>query len=102
MLGMRDSEHRTIAQKFVIVFLGLRVEARGMVGVPGLRAGRRALKRLVEASNPARSGIPAPIVIAAVRLPIAKSDESLTAFRLRRKHRVEAEQPEPIGFLEIR
>src|SRR5260370_28642413 len=73
-----------------------------MVRVPGLRAGRRGLLRLVETADSARSRIPAPIVVAPVGLLIAESDESLTSLSLRRKHRVKPEQPEPIGLLEIR
>src|ERR1700722_5166177 len=101
MLGVSDTQHRAITEKLVIVFLGLRVEARVVIRVPGLRAGRSALQRLVQAANPARARIPAPIVVAAVGLLIAKSDESLAALGLRRKHRVKPEQPQAVGLLEI-
>src|SRR3984957_10943156 len=93
VLRVCDPEHRAIAEKFVVVFLGLGVEARVVIRVPGLRAGRSALQRLVQAANPARAGIPAPIVVAAVGLLIAKADESLAALGLRRKARVKTEQP---------
>src|SRR5713101_1618160 len=75
MLGVCDSEHLALTEKLVIVLLGLGVEARVMIGVPGLRAGRRAQQPFVEAANPARAGIPAPVVVGAVRLLIAITNQ---------------------------
>src|SRR6202043_295444 len=63
---------------------------------------RGALQRLVEPANPAGAGIPAPVVIAAVGLLIAKANEPAAALGLRREHRIEAEQPQTVGLLEIR
>src|SRR5260370_17062084 len=101
MLGMRSREHLALAEKLVIVFLGLGVEARVVVGVPGLRTGRCALQCLVEPANSPRTGIPAPVVVAAVRLLIAKANESAAALSLSREHRIGAEQPQPFSLLQL-
>src|SRR5579862_7952789 len=101
MLGVCHPKHLALAKKLVIVFLGLGVEARIVIGIPGLRAGRRALQRLIEAANPAIAGIPAPVVVAAIGLFIAKSNESAATLGLGCQHRIEAEQPQAVGLLEV-
>src|SRR5271154_3396442 len=101
MLRVCDAEHLALTEKAVVVLLGLGVEARVVIGIPGLCAGGRALQRFVEAANPALTGIPVPIVVAAIGLLIAKTDNSLAAFSLRRKYRIEAEEPQAVGLLEV-
>ena len=64
--------------------------------------GRRAHDGLVDAADTARAGIEAPDVIAAFRIGVTPSDESGSANFLRRKNRIEAEQPVAAGGLEIR
>src|SRR5271163_5143839 len=101
MLRVRDAEHLALTEKAVVVLLGLGVEARVMIGIPGLRAGGRALQRFVEAADPALTGIPVPIVVAAIGLLITKTNDPLTAFGLGRKYGIEAEEPQAVGLLEV-
>src|SRR5258708_31083903 len=93
MLGVCDREHPALAEKLVIVFLGLGVEARVMIRVPGLRAGRRALHRFVEAANPTAAGIPPPVVVAAISRRISTTNQSLPTPRRWCNNWIEAEQP---------
>src|SRR5258708_35827256 len=50
-------EHRLLAHELVVVFLGLGVEARVMIGIPrecgGTRSGRRTQDRFANAPDPA-------------------------------------------------
>src|SRR5271156_926509 len=96
MLGVCDTQHLAFTEEFIVVLLGLGVEARVVIGIPGLWAGRRALQCLVEAPNPAVSGVPAPIVVATVGLLVPIADETFAALSLRRKHREEPEQPQTV------
>src|SRR5271156_2150011 len=94
-------EQLLFAQKFIIVLLGLRVEARVMIRVEGLSAGRGAQDRLIQAAYAAAAGIPVPAVIATLRIRVAEADNSCSARILGREHRVKREQPEPVGLFEV-
>src|SRR5271168_1301485 len=104
-LGRVSSMHRGeqlfLAQKFVIVLLGLRVEARVMIGVEGLGTRRGAQNRLVQAADAAAAGVPVPAVVAALRISVTEADNSRSSRILGREHRVKREQPEPAGLFEV-
>src|SRR5271163_1270039 len=102
MLRVGDAQHLALTQEPVVVLLSLGIEAGVMVGVPGLRAGGRALQRLVEAADAALTGIPVPIIVTAIGLLITKANNSLAAFGLRRQHGIKAEEPQAVGLLEVR
>src|ERR1700723_1922405 len=94
-------EQLLLTQKFVIVLLGLRIEARVMIRVEGLRAYGGAQDRLVQAADAAAAGIPVPAVVATLRIGITEADNSRSARILGREHRVKREQPEPVGLFEV-
>src|SRR5215469_10817516 len=102
MLGMDHGEHLLIAQKAIVILLGLGVETGIVVRIPGGRTGGRAHDVLVKPAHPSGPVGPRPVVVATIRIGVAITYEPVAAFGGRRKYRVKAEQPEPAGFLEIR
>src|SRR5258708_39568374 len=60
--GMNACEHRLLAHELVVVFLGLGIEARVMIGIPrecgGTRSGRRTQERFINAPDPAGGCVP--------------------------------------------
>src|SRR5260370_7498687 len=101
MLRMNHREHLFLAQELVVVLFGLRIEARIVIGIEALRAGRGAVERLVQASNAAAARIPRPGIVTLLRSSVAKTNQALAACFLRREQRIEAEQPEAAGLLEV-
>src|ERR1700691_1482903 len=63
--------------------------------------GRGTHNRLVDAAQAARAGVKAPDVIATFWIGVTISDEAGSSNFLRRKNRIEAEQPIAAGGLEI-
>src|ERR1019366_5265220 len=102
MLRMRAREHLPLTQELVVVLLGLGVEAREVVGIEGLRSRCAAVYRLVQAPHTTGAGLPIPAVVATVRILVAIADQALAALGLRRKKRVQTEQPHAPRLLEIR
>src|SRR5579864_150354 len=101
MRRVHRSEQLLLAEKFVIVLLGLRIEARVVIWVEGLRIGRGAQDRFVQAADSTAAGVPVPAVIASFRICVTVADESGSARTLWRKHRVKGEQPVPAALLEV-
>src|SRR5580698_5545596 len=98
-------EHVPFSEEFVVVLLGLRIEAGIMIRVPGkcrgTGSGGRTHDRFVEPANPPRSGIKRPDVIAAIFAIITPADKSGSANLLGREDRVKREQPQPFGKFEV-
>src|SRR5208282_1867570 len=105
MLSMRTPEHVLLAEEFVGILFGLRIEARVVIRIPcvggGSGSGRRAHDRLVDAADTARTGVETPDVIATARISVTPADESGSANFLRSKNRIEAKDPVAAGGLEI-
>src|SRR5258708_7344130 len=97
MRGVNAAEHRPLAHELVVVFLGLGIEARVMIGIPrecgGSRSGRRTQDRLVNPSDPAGVCVPAPCIVALAGISIAPADESDAPNLLGGKHWIQAKQP---------
>src|SRR5579871_526421 len=102
MRGIYAREQILFAEKLVVVFLGFGIEPRVMIGIPGLRSGRRRHDAFIETANSSRAGIQRPDVIAAIGIEITPADEAGTMNVFRRQQRVKREQPYPIGLFEIR
>src|ERR1700731_2732902 len=89
MLGMDRREHVLLAEEFVEVLLGLGIEARVMIRIPGMgrsaAGGGRAHNRLVDAADAARTGVETPDIIATFRISVTPSDEAGSANFLRRQ-----------------
>src|SRR5271168_4584469 len=73
-----------------------------MVRIEGLRSGRAAVDRLVQAADAAAARIPIPGVVTLRRRGVAITDESLATRFLRREQRIQREQPKTAGLLEVR
>src|SRR5260370_26662143 len=101
MLRMNHREHLFLAQELVVVLFGLRIEARIVIGIEALCSGRGAVERLVQASHAAAARIPRPGIVTLLRSSVAKTNQALAACFLRREQRIEAEQPEAAGLLEV-
>src|SRR5208282_654597 len=80
----------------------LGVETRIVIGIVALRTGGAGENRLVQATDTTRAGSPIPTVVAAVRIRVAIADQSGSSRLLRRKHRVQGEQPPAPRLLEVR
>src|SRR5260370_39114491 len=97
MRGMNVCEHRLLDHELVVVFIGLGVEARLMIGIPrecgGTRSGSRTQDRFVNAPDPAGVCVPAPCVVALAGISIAPADESDAPNLLGGKHWIQAKQP---------
>src|SRR5271169_3034818 len=94
-------EQFLLAQKFVIVLLRLRIEARVMIRVIGLGSRRGAKKGLVKTADAAAAGVPVPAVVAAVGISVTVADKSCSARFLWREYRVKRKQPEPACLFEV-
>src|SRR5271155_6247750 len=106
MLGVNRREHIFLTEEFVRVLFGLGIEARVVVGIPGVSGGtagrgRGAHDRFVDAAQSARAGVETPDVVATFRISVPPSDETGSTNFLRRQNRVEAEQPVAAGLEEI-
>src|ERR1039457_2022492 len=69
-------------------------------GVPS-GSGRGAHDRFVDAPNATRAGIERPDIVATARILVAPSDKAGATNFLRRKQRIEREQPHAIGRFEV-
>src|SRR5260221_11853083 len=101
MLGVNRREHLFLANEFVVVLFGLGIEARIVIGIPGLRAGRARIDRLIQTAQAPRACLPGPGVITVSRIGITIAQQAGAASVLRSKLGPEQEQPQPIGFLEV-
>src|ERR1700689_5534368 len=102
MLGIYSREHLLLAQELVVVLFGLGIEARVVIGIPGLRAGCAGVDRLVQTTEAARAGFPSPRVVAMSRLGISIVQQAGAASVLGSKLGSEQEQPQAVGMLEVR
>src|SRR5579863_243674 len=101
MLGVNRREHLLLAQELVVVLFGLGIEARIVIGIPGLRASRARVDRLVQTAQTARSGLPGPRIVAMRRIGITIAQQAGAASVLRSELRSKQEQPQAVGLLEI-
>src|ERR1700733_11970964 len=101
MLRINRREHLLLAQELVVVLFGLGIEARIVIGIPGLRAGRARVDRFVQTTKAPRAGFPGPRVVAMSRLTIPITQEAGAASVLRRELGSEQEQPQAVGTLEV-
>ena len=101
MLGVGAGEHILLANHLVVVPLGLRVEARILIGIPRLRAGAGAHDRFVKPANSTRAGEPFPGIVATFWIGIAVANETEAAILRGRQQGKQAEQPKASGCLEI-
>src|SRR5271154_3943673 len=102
MLGVNRRQHLLLAQELVVVLFGLGIEARIVIGIPGLRAGCGGIDRLVQTTQAPRAGLPGPRVVAMRRLGITITQEAGAASVLGRELGSEQEQPPAGGSLEVR
>jgi hypothetical protein len=102
MLRVNRREHLLLADELVVVLFGLGIEARIVIGIPGLRAGRARIDRLVQAAQASRAGRPRPGVVAVIRIGVAITQQAGAASVLGRELGPEQEQPQLLGLLEIR
>src|SRR5208337_1831195 len=101
MLGVNRREHLLLAQELVVVLLGLGIETRIVIGIPGLRASRARIYRLVQTAQTPRAGLPGPSVVAVSRIPITIAQQAGAASVLGREFGTEQEQPQAVGSLEV-
>src|SRR5580692_7948621 len=101
MLGINRREHLLLAEELVVVLLGLRIKARIVIGIPGLRASRARIDRLIQTAQAPRAGLPGPGVITMSRIGITIAQQAGAASVLRSKLGTEQEQPQAIGLFEI-
>src|SRR5579862_538678 len=83
------AQHVLLANHFPVIVLVLAAEAFVMIGVVGLRSGRRVENAVVEAADAARAGRPGPTVVIAIGFGVAELDQSGSTRVLRREHRVQ-------------
>src|ERR1700730_11245320 len=102
MLGVNRREHLFLAEELIVVLLGLGIEARIVIGIPGLRAGRARIDRFVQTAQAPRTGLPGPGVVAMIRIGVTVAQQAGAASVLWSKLGTEKEQPQAIGFLEVR
>src|ERR1700688_2350208 len=101
MLGVNRREHLFLAEELVVVLFSLGIEARIVIGIPGLRAGRARIDRLVQTAKAARAGLPGPGIVAMGRIGVTITQQSGAASVLGRELGSEQEQPQAVGLLEI-
>src|SRR6202041_259238 len=85
----------------VVVLFSLGIESRIVIRVEALCSGCRAVERLVQTSHAAAAGIPRPGVVTLLGRCVAISNQALSARFLRREQRIQAEQPQAAGLLEV-
>src|SRR5208283_4586805 len=102
MLGVNRREHLLLAQELVVVLFSLGIEARIVIGIPGLRAGGGRVDRLVQTTQAPRAGLPSPRVVAMRRFGITITQQAGAASVLWRELGSEQEQPQAVGGLEVR
>src|SRR3984957_17586331 len=102
MLGVYSREHLFLAEELVVVLLSLGIEARIVIGIPGLRAGRARIDRLVQTAQASRTGLPGPGVVTMSWIGITIAQQAGAASVLWGKLGTEQEQPQAIGLLEVR
>src|SRR5271163_5337666 len=101
MLGVNRRQHLLLAQELVVVLFGLGIEARIVIGIPGLSAGRARIDRLVQTAQASRAGLPGPRIVAMRRIGVAIAEQAGAASVLRRELGSEQEQPQAVGMLEV-
>src|SRR5262249_44845048 len=103
MQCMDSRQHVLLTQELVGVLLGLGIEARIMIGIPGVSRstarGRRAQDRLVDTADAAAASLEAPGIVALARIGVAPADEAGSTDFIRRKDRIQAKQPVAAGGL---
>src|SRR5271167_2607626 len=102
MLGINCREHLLLAEEHVVVLLGLGIEARIVIGIPGLRAGRARIDRLVQTAQAPRTGLPGPGIVAMIWISVTITQQARATGVLRRKLGPEQKQPQAVGLFEIR
>src|SRR5215472_1963375 len=107
MQGMDSRQHVLLTQELVVVLLGLGIETRIVIGIPGVSGsttgrGRRAQDGLVDAADAAAASADSPAIVALARIGVAPPDEAGTTDFIRRKDRVQAKQPVAARGLKIR
>src|SRR5258708_4259491 len=101
MLGVNRREHLFLAKELVVVLFGLGIETRIVIGIPGLRARRARIDRLVQTAQAPRAGLPGPRIVAMRRIGITIAQEAGAASVLGSESRAEQEQPQAVGLLEV-
>src|ERR1700733_2997221 len=106
MLGVQRPEHVVLAEEFVVVLLGLRIESRIVIGVPRVRrgparSGRGAQDRFIDAAKRARACTKTPGIVTTLRIGIAPADETRPANFLGSKEWIQREQPVASGRAEV-
>src|SRR5215467_11264596 len=107
MQGMDSRQHVLLTQELVVVLLGLGVEARIVIGIPGVSrsttgGSRRAQDGLVDPAHAAAASADAPAIVALLRIGVAPPDEAGATDFIRRQDRIQAKQPVAAGGLKIR
>src|SRR5580692_5924144 len=102
MLRINRREHLLLAQELVVVLFSLGIEARIVIGIPSLRAGRARVDRFVQTTKAPRAGFPGPRIVAMRRLGITIAEQTGAASVLGRELGSEQEQPQAVGMLEVR
>src|SRR5580704_18977947 len=101
MLGIHRREHLFFAEELIVVLLGLGIEARIVIRIPGLRASRARIDRLIQTAQAPRAGLPGPGVVAMSRLGVTIAQQAGPASVLWGKLGTEQEQPQAIGLFEV-
>src|SRR5260370_20543625 len=101
MLGVNRREHLFLAKEFVVVLFSLGIETRIVIGIPGLRAGRARIDRLVQTAQAPRAGLPGPRIVAMRRIGVTIAQQAGAACVLGRELGSEQEEPQTVGLLEV-
>src|SRR5215467_9971981 len=107
MQCMDSRQHVLLTQELVGVLLGLGIEARIVIRIPGVSRsttgrGGRAQNGLVNTADAAAASADTPAIVALTRIGVAPPDEAGATDFIRRKDRIQTKQPVAAGGLEIR
>src|SRR5260370_32996399 len=96
MLRVNRREHLFLAKELVVVLFGLGIETRIVIGIPGLRAGRARIDRLVQTAKAPRAGLPGPGIVAMPRIAVTRAQGAGAASCLRSEFGTEQEPPHAV------
>src|SRR5215469_753898 len=98
MQCMDSRQHVLLTQELVGVLLGLGIEARIVIGIPGVSrsttgGSRRAQDGLVNTADAAAASADTPAIVTLARIGVAPPDEAGATDFIRRQDGIQAKQP---------